>query len=237
VTLSDFQEVADAADLQTLESRLVSFANDLGFGIIAGAFVVEHAGSDPSICYIGNTPEAFKSLSRTAPLRNRDPVLLQLKRSSAAFFYDQSTYVKLHAGDLWDLQAFYGFKTGIAMSAHLPDRQHLVLGVDREQPLPRDAVALTRMMAEFILFAVHVQLAAQRLVAPQTPGLLIRPLLTRREVEILKWTSEGKSAWAVGRILSISEHTVNFHVQRTLTKLGVRSKYQAAAKARSLGLI
>jgi len=61
--------------------------------------------------------------------------------------------------------------------------------------------------------------------------------LSKREIEILKWTTEGKSAWAVGRILSISENTVNFHVRKLLSKLAVSSKHQAVAKARSLGLI
>jgi len=93
------------------------------------------------------------------------------------------------------------------------------------------------MMADFHLFAVHVQLATQRLLSPETVDVLSRLSLTPREIEVLKWTYEGKSSWAVGRILSISEHTVNFHIQKLLTKLAVSSKYQAAAKARSLGLI
>ena len=61
--------------------------------------------------------------------------------------------------------------------------------------------------------------------------------LTDREIEILKWTAEGKSAWAVGQILNISEHNVKYHIKRILAKLGVGSKHQAAAKARFLGLI
>ena len=46
--LKDYQEVADAADMQTLESRLVRFANDLGFGIISGALIVEHGAGKVS---------------------------------------------------------------------------------------------------------------------------------------------------------------------------------------------
>jgi len=74
VKLGDCQDVAGAADLQTLESRLVRFANDLEFGIICGVFVVEPAVGPASIQYIGNTPEEFQSQSRNSPLRKRDPV-------------------------------------------------------------------------------------------------------------------------------------------------------------------
>jgi len=235
--LSDCQEAAQARDLHTLESCLVDFANDLGFGIISGVFVSAPHFSKPNIHYVGNTPPAFQALSRNSPLRKRDPVIRRLKQSAAPLIYDQLTYVKDNAGDLWELQAPYGYKTGVAMSLHLPERQTFVLGVDREQPLPRDEIVLTRIMADLQLFAVHVQLATQRLLAPQMTEIRNRPFLTAREIEVLKWTSEGKSSWAVGRILGISEHTVNFHIQKALTKLAVSSKYQAAAKARSLGLI
>ena len=216
---------------------MLSLANDLGFGIISGFHVVEHSEGDTSIVYVGHTPEQFVWHYESKAIGKRDPVMRRLKKFAAPFIYDQATYVNENAGDLWEVQARYGYKTGITMSLHLPDRQHFVLGVDREQPLPRDELVLTRMMADFHLLAAHVQLASQRLLAPKTGDVPSRPLLTAREIEILKWTNEGKSAWAVGRILSISEHTVNFHVQKLLTKLAVSSKYQAAAKARTLGLI
>ena len=93
------------------------------------------------------------------------------------------------------------------------------------------------MMADLQLLAVHAQDTAIRLLAPQVQGVQRVPNLTDREVEILKWTAEGQSSWAVGQILNISEHNVKYHVKRILVKLEVGSKHQAAAKAKSLGLI
>ena len=55
--------------------------------------------------------------------------------------------------------------------------------------------------------------------------------------EVLRWTSEGKSAWEVSVILGMSEHTVNFHLRNLMAKLDVTSKHQAVLKAMSLGLI
>lgn len=235
--LSDCQQVADAGDLRTFESRLLAGANELGFGIISGCWVTELPGAGTNIQYIGNTPAAFQATFTSAAVGRRDPVLQRLKRLTAPVIYDQATYVTGKAGDLWEVQAPYGYKTGISMSLHLPEGQHFVIGVDREQPLPRDEIVLTQMIAAFELFAMHAHLAAQRLMARRAIAVRPLPLLSKRETEILKWTMEGKSAWAVARILSISENTVNFHVQKALTKLAVSSKHQAAAKARSLGLI
>ena len=235
--LKDYQEVAEAGDMQTLESRLVRFANDLGFGIISGALVVEHAAGRVSTFHLGNTPEAFQSTFQSTDIGKRDPVMRRLKRLSAPFVYDQSTYVNEDAGDLWEMQALFGYKTGIAMALHLPGGKHFVMGVDRDQPLPGDDLLVTRMMADLQLLAVHAQETAVRLLAPPTVDMQFLPRLTDREVEILKWTAEGKSAWAVGQILHISEHNVKYHIKRILTKLAVGSKHQAAAKAKSLGLI
>ena len=236
-TLRDYVEVASAADVPTLESRLVRFANDLGFGIISGALVVEHTAGKVSTFHLGNTPEAFQSTFASTDVGKRDPVMRRLKRLSAPFIYDQSMYVGEAAGDLWEMQALFGYKTGIAMALHLPGGKHFVMGVDREQPLPHDDVLLTRMMADLQLLAVHAQETAVRLLTPHAVELAGMPRLTDREIEILKWTADGKSAWSVSQILNLSENNVRYHIKRILVKLDVASKHQAALKARALGLI
>ncbi len=37
--------------------------------------------------------------------------------------------------------------------------------------------------------------------------------LSARELECIKWCSEGKTFWEIGKILGISERTVNFHIK------------------------
>jgi DNA-binding CsgD family transcriptional regulator len=237
VRLKDYQDVADAADMQTLESRLVRFANDLGFGIISGALILEHGAGRVSTFPYGNIPKAYQSTSENDDRGKRDPVMRRLKRLSAPFVYDQSMYVSEEASDLWEVQALFGYKTGIAMALHLPGGKHFLMGVDRDQPLPGDDVVVTRMMADLQLLAVHAQETAVRLLVPEAVEIQYLPRLTEREIEILKWTAEGKSAWAVGQILNISEHNVKYHIKRILMKLAVGSKHQAAARAKALGLI
>jgi DNA-binding CsgD family transcriptional regulator len=237
VRLKDYQEVAEAADMQALESRLVRFANDLGFGIISGALIVEHTIGKVSTFPFGNIPEAYKATSESNERGRRDPVMRRLKRLSTPFVYDQSMYVDEDAADIWEVQALFGYKTGIAMALHLPGGRHFIMGVDRDQPLPSDDALLTRMMADLQLLAVHAQETTLRLLVPDSAEVQYLPKLTDREIEILKWTAEGKSAWAVGQILNISEHNVKYHIKRILTKLAVGSKHQAAAKARAFGLI
>ena len=73
--------------------------------------------------------------------------------------------------------------------------------------------------------------------ARRKPAVPPPDLLTEREVEILRWTIDGKTAWEIGQILKISERTVNFHLHNVMSKFGVHNKTHAAAKAVSFGLI
>jgi DNA-binding CsgD family transcriptional regulator len=61
--------------------------------------------------------------------------------------------------------------------------------------------------------------------------------LTPREREILLYSAEGKSIVAMAAILSLSYHTVNFHLKNVYTKLNVSTRQTAVVKAIRLGLI
>jgi DNA-binding CsgD family transcriptional regulator len=56
-------------------------------------------------------------------------------------------------------------------------------------------------------------------------------LLSARELDCLKWTAEGKTAWEASVILGISERTVRFHLNAAREKLKCSTTTQAVAKA------
>lgn len=226
-----------APDRAAFEARLLAFANRLDFGIISGSLVVEAPGHQANFIPVGNTPEAFIEAHRSLDNSLRDPVLKRLKRLSIPFTYDQRMYVEEGSADLWDLQAQFGYHAGISMALHLPDGKHFLLGVDRDKPLPKNDRVLTRMMADLQLLAVHAQGAVLRLYTPEVTLAEPLPHLTPSEVEVLRWTMQGKSAGVVGEILGLSRHTVVFHLRNAREKLGVSSKHQAVFKAANLGLI
>jgi DNA-binding NarL/FixJ family response regulator len=60
--------------------------------------------------------------------------------------------------------------------------------------------------------------------------------LTPRELEVLGLLVEGRSNRQIAEHLFISGKTAGVHVTRILSKLGVHSRLQAAARARELGL-
>jgi DNA-binding CsgD family transcriptional regulator len=56
-------------------------------------------------------------------------------------------------------------------------------------------------------------------------------LLSARELDCLKWTAEGKTAWEASVILGITERTVRFHLNAAREKLQCATTTQAVAKA------
>lgn len=232
---SDFRSVLEATDREAFRASVVRVAERLGFSTVAATAVVEK-GTQTEFISVGNIPSSFSDTFDDLGVGSRDPVMQHLRRQSVPILWNQGTYAKAGVGELWEHQAAYGLHTGIAMALHLPDGNHFLIGVDRDQPLPGDEDELTRIVAHLQLFAVHAQDAAFRVLVP--PDLRPEtPKLTMRELEVLRWTMEGKTAWEVGTILGISERTAVMHLSNATHKLGCTTKHQAVVKALRLGLI
>ncbi len=233
----DLLEIGQASDIPSFERGLVRLAGELDFSLVSGVLVVEQPGDEPLFVSVGNTPREYAGSFADASDSKRDPVLRQLKRLSVPVIYDQTTYVKSGAADLWEHQARYGYHTGVAVALHLPNHLHFVLGVDRRDPLPRDDRDVTRLMGDLQLLAVHAQDAAVRLLKQERPKTTDDLSLTPRELEVLKFTMDGLTAAEISDRLVISVPTVNFHMRNLREKLGAHSKHQAVLRALKLGLL
>lgn len=54
--------------------------------------------------------------------------------------------------------------------------------------------------------------------------------ITKRELECIRWASEGKTSWEISQILDISERTANFHLANYIEKTGSVNRQQAIVK-------
>lgn len=129
----------------------------------------------------------------------------------------------------------FGIERGLAVPVHGPSGELGMLSLysDMQDHKFFDHVEDTKH--SLLLLANYSHAAAQaKLQVSRTP----KPIaLTGREIEILRWTADGKTAWEIGSILTISERTVNFHLQNAMVKFGVHNKTHAAAKAMSYGML
>ncbi len=231
-----YSSVLQARDRDEFRDEVVRFGRALGFETVSAVAVIDHGIGRSEFAVVDNTPREFLGVFNDPKAMRRDPVMQHCRRQSLPIIWDQGTYTSQGQGELWEEQARYGYHTGIAMALHLPEGKHFMLGVDRDRALPSDRHELTRVVADLQLFAVHALDAALRVLVPaaSSPDA---PSLTPRELEALRWTMEGKTAWEVGSILGITERTAVLHVNNAMRKLGCVNKHQAVLKALRLGLI
>lgn len=72
----------------------------------------------------------------------------------------------------------------------------------------------------------------QKIILPVT-----LPAISSRELEVIRWSSEGKTSVEIAMILGLSEHTINSYTTKILQKLHVVNRAQMVAKAIRMGLI
>jgi len=233
----DFLAVSEAATEDDLRAALVDFAHQRDFGLINLVLILGDRHARGTTRAVGNTPDAYFEVARDPELAHRDPLNQRLMRQHTPFFYDQLTYTDAGAGDIWDAQAPFGYRCGAATALHLPGNEHVLVGFDRDKPLPTQERARVRLLAELQLLVVHAREAAERLMpfAAVTPAAM--PQLNTRELEVLRWTMHGKSAPVTAQIIGLSAATVNYHLQNAMRKLNVGSKHQAVTLALSMGLL
>jgi DNA-binding CsgD family transcriptional regulator len=231
-----YSSVLQARDRDEFRDEVVRFGRALGFETVSAMAVIDRGIGRSEFVVVDNTPQEWLGAFNDPRAMQRDPVMQHCKRQSLPIIWDQGTYTSQGQGELWEEQARYGYQTGIAMALHLPEGKHFMLVVDRDRALPSDRHELTRVVADLQLFAVHALDAAMRVLVPGITSA-DAPSLTPRELEALRWTMDGKTAWEVGSILGITERTAVLHLNNAMRKLGCVNKHQAVLKALRLGLI
>lgn len=231
-------ELGESTDADEFIKRLLVVTLDLGFPLVSGVVMSgTYADPNPSIKSFGNLPAGYEAIATDMEEARRDPVLAALAVRARPFVYRQQTYVDAGMGEAWEEQAAFGYANGIAVRLQVDAKRTLIVGVDGFDPLPGDQdEKLFSLMTGLQLIATNAAAAADQIFKLPDANAQI-PALTPKELEVMKWTLHGKTAWEVGMIMSLSENTVRFHTTNATRKLGVSSKHQAALKCKIAGLI
>lgn len=131
----------------------------------------------------------------------------------------------------------------VALLRSFPLRSWSVVPVEATASQLQAAVVASAEGFVVLPTAYSNQLYEQRPSPPTIPSptaINLSPLdesLTAREREVLELVSQGLSNKLIARRLSISEHTVKFHISSITSKLGAASRTDAVSKGVRLGLI
>jgi LuxR family quorum-sensing system transcriptional regulator SolR len=139
------------------------------------------------------------------------------------------------APELWDDARSFGLNVGIAQPVWGADGSFGLLSLAREaEQLTAAEENLQCLRMAWMAQTTHAIIGS---MLKSFLNLPVQAQLTQRELEILCWTAEGKTASEIGLILGLSDRTINFHINNFVRKLECNNKIQAAVKAVAIGLL
>jgi LuxR family transcriptional regulator len=213
--------------------KVVAAAAALGFEHCSYGLRIPLPLSNPRTIILSNYPEPWRERYISADYVHLDPTVLHGRQSRKPLVWSDSVFAA--APQLWDEARSFGLRVGWAQ-ASLD-----ALGVGGMLTLARSGEPLTLAEQEAkeqrMRWLVHIaHLVLSRAVNARLPKTRL-PDLTAREIEILKWSADGKSAQEIADILVLSKNTVDFHVKNAVSKLQTANKTAAVVRAAMLGLL
>lgn len=176
-----------------------------------------------------NYPRNWVELYQEKNFCRIDPVVLATKEKSAPQYwtdiYKKYPPNKYFAGLAHD----FGLKAGwTCLNKGLTGIPWTIISLGGEHKKYKNNNNREKYILERI--APHFHIALSSLKSKFKP-LSLQGKLTKREDEVIKWLSQGKTSWEISVILNVAEATINFHVKNIKAKLNTSNRSQAVAVA------
>ncbi|MEJ5080523.1 MULTISPECIES: LuxR family transcriptional regulator [unclassified Ochrobactrum] len=231
----DFYETIQSSDnAEVLFEQIKTYAAKLGFAYVSYSMCVPSLDSVSRWIRFETTPDAWQKQYAAKKYVEIDPVVRRGVNSIEPLVWSQRLFAE--TPQIWADAQNLGLRVGISQPCWAAQGVFGILTFLRDKPaLSEGEISILRRQMQIVTNLLHLAMY-EHLNVPKI-NCVSEVNLTAREREILRWTSEGKTAEIIGTILSISTRTVNFHISNVLTKLVAVNKVQAVAKARTFGLL
>ena len=136
--------------------------------------------------------------------------------------------------------------SGLPLLVLLADEADAPAVLSSLAPFPLYGLLLNENDPALLLMALQTVAAGLLVIDPALSSALVAPTnmteplpeeLTSRENEVLQLLSQGLTNKGIAHQLGITDHTVKFHVNAIMTKLGAQSRTEAVIRATRAGLI
>lgn len=236
-----FERAADATCDLDLERALIEFTERHECTSANLMTALESSEGGVTFANVVHMPSAYMASFNDFEGARFDPVMSHMRQSSLPLLWTRQTYANVGQEREWEHMEAHGLSCGAGVALHMPGGRHLALGLDRRSAFSRRPERLTALFGEMQLLLSHVTESAFKIHDPIHRAADVHrsfsPALTPRELEALRWTIDGKTAWEIGQIMAITERTAVKHLTNATTKLQCATKAQAAIRAVRLGLV
>lgn len=188
--------------------------------------------SGNKIYRVDNFPATWTEHYQESDYIHVDPVIAHARLFHGDFIWNDEMFQNV-PGLLEDMHR-HGIVNGWTTSIHdEPDRISIVSLCGHEHPLRSEHILPVQQDMRRLAWMMHTLYSkcCRLYVMSELPAL------GSREIEVLRWTADGKSAQDIADILGISKSTVDLHIRNAVRKLGARNKTAAATRAVFLGLL
>ncbi|KDB06836.1 transcriptional regulator, LuxR family [Burkholderia sp. lig30] len=233
-----YDQLSAAEDEQQLFRLIAAYSKRLGFEYCSYGIRVPLPVSKPAVAIFDTYPDGWMAHYQAQNYIEIDSTVRDGALSTNMIVWpdlDKAGSSGAEASPLWSDAREHGLSVGVAQSSWAARGAFGLLTLARDaDPLTPAEINMLTLQTNWLANLSH-SLMSRFMVPKLAPEAKVA--LTAREREVLCWTADGKTACEIGQILSISERTVNFHVNNVLEKLGATNKVQAVVKAISTGLI
>jgi LuxR family quorum-sensing system transcriptional regulator SolR len=213
--------------------KILMLSKELGFDYCAYGMRAPLPLSNPKTLLFNNYPEEWKTQYKSKNYLAIDPSVKLAIRSLLPIIWTDDLFNSERS--LWEEARSYGLHFGMAQSTH--DFNGIISMIT----LARSSEPITEAELNAKRFEIVwlTQLAHLGMSEYWVPKMIseVSAKLSNREIEVLRWTADGKTSSEISCILNIAERTVNFHINNILVKLNAPNKISAAIKAAMLGLL
>jgi LuxR family transcriptional regulator len=212
---------------------VVSLARDLGFDHCAYGLRMPLPLTQPKIAMFSNYPVAWQRRYQEKNYLAADPTVQHGMRSLLPVIWSENLFAP--ARELWEDARSFGLDVGWAQSSRDLNGTGGMLTLARSSdPLSGAELQDKRLKMAWLSQMAHLGMS-QLLAVKMIPEIGVQ--LSCREIEVLRWTGDGKTSGEISDILNISERTVNFHICNAMIKLHAPNKTAAVVRAAMLGML
>lgn len=223
----------EATTADDIFAALRQAAVELGFEYCAYGFRSPVPFTNPPTFMISDYPKAWCDRYSREGYVDIDPSVLHGLVSQVPIIWSDRLFE--NARPMWEEARGYGLVVGWAQSTldWVGGGGMLTLARSSE-PLSVSELDAKELRMRRLANVAHAALSQiyRAHVASNSPEKL-----SAREIEVLRWHADGKTAAEIGEILQISMDTVKFHTKNAVTKLGAANKTAAVARAAILGFL
>ncbi len=225
------EQLKSSKDLRSIKNTLIEARQHLEFEYVLFGTQLAQSFYCLDNLIVSDYPKEWMDVYAANAYMTIDPIVHHCCQSQTPYCWDNFSKVTDPDGiKMLDEGASYGLVGGVSVGMHNHNGATSIFTLASSRVIKEGSnryftasIFLSSLLP--YLYSAVVRLSEYESVTNTYSDL------TKREVDCLRWSAEGKNTGEIAEILSIKDTTVAFHFKNLMKKLQVNSRNQAISQA------